>query len=34
MWLNINCSWIAAAFYGNVYKLRNLIYFKEGLKIH
>ncbi len=32
MWLNINCSWIAAAFYGNVYKLRNLIYFKEGTK--
>ncbi len=32
MWLNINSSWIAAALFGNVYTLRNLIYFKEGTK--
>lgn len=31
-WLNINLTWIAAAFFGNVYTLRNLIYFKEGFK--
>ncbi|MBS1671499.1 MAG: undecaprenyl-phosphate glucose phosphotransferase [Bacteroidetes bacterium] len=31
-WLNINLTWIVAAFFGNVYSLRNLIYFKEGFK--
>ena len=32
MWFNINFSWVAASFFGNVYSLRNLIYFKEGTK--
>jgi putative colanic acid biosynthesis UDP-glucose lipid carrier transferase len=31
-WLNINLAWIAATIFTNVYTLRNLIYFKEGVK--
>ncbi|HNN32234.1 MAG TPA: hypothetical protein PKJ70_10120, partial [Chitinophagaceae bacterium] len=31
-WLNINFAWIAATIFTNVYTLRNLIYFKEGVK--
>ncbi len=31
-WISINISWISAAFFTDNYKLRNLIYFKEGFK--
>lgn len=31
-WLNINLAWVAATIFTNVYTLRNLIYFKEGVK--
>lgn len=30
--LNINLTWVAAAFFADIYALRNLIYFKEGFK--